>query len=65
MVSDEQVLPSIKPILDEAWSLYKTSVSVTQTNSITDTGNIPIENPQHWLKVPDVICVYVDMRGST
>jgi class 3 adenylate cyclase len=34
-------------------------------NSIPDTNQIPIENPQNWLKIPDVICIFVDMRGST
>lgn len=34
-------------------------------NKIPDTTDIPIENPRHWLKIPDVICVFVDMIGST
>lgn len=65
MVSDDQVLPGIKTIIDDARALYKKSASITQRNSIPDTNQIPIENPQNWLKIPDVICVFVDMRGST
>ena len=65
MVSDNQVLSSIKDIIDDAKSLYKKSASITQRNSIPDTNQIPIENPQNWLKIPDVVCVFVDMRGST
>lgn len=65
MISDDQVLPSIKEIIDDARSLYKKSASITVRNSIPDTNQIPIENPQNWLKIPDVNCVFVDMRGST
>lgn len=65
MVSDDQVLPSIKEIIDDARSLYKKSASITLRNTIPDTNQIPIENPLNWLKIPNVHCVFVDMRGST
>lgn len=65
MVSDEQVIQSVKKIIDDARALYKKSASITVRNSIPDTSQIPIENPQSWLKIPDVNCVFVDMRGST
>lgn len=65
MVSDDQVLQSVKEIIDDARLLYKKSASITLRNTIPDTNQIPIENPQYWLKIPDVNCVYVDMRGST
>lgn len=65
MVSEDQVLPGCKSIIDDARVLYRKSASITQRNAIPDTTQIPIENPQNWLKIPDVICVFVDMRGST
>lgn len=65
MVSDDQVLPAVKSIICDARALYKKSASITVRNTIPDTNNIPIENPQNWLKIPDVVCVFVDMRGST
>lgn len=65
MASDNQVLPSIKTIIDEARSLYRDAAAITQRNSIPDTDQIPLLNQRNWLKIPDVICVYVDMRGST
>ena len=65
MISDDQVLQSVKAIIDDARSLYRKSASITLRNSIPDTNLIPIENPQNWLKIPDVNCVFVDMRGST
>lgn len=65
MVTDEQVTVNVKAIIDDAKALYAKAASITQRNSIPDTTKIPIENQQSWLKIPDVICVFVDMRGST
>ncbi len=65
MVSDDQVLPSIKEIIDDAKTLFRQTAAITQENSIPDTTAIPIENPRHWLKIPNVVCVFVDMKGST
>ncbi len=65
MVSDDQVLQCVKEIIENARALYKGNASITVRNSIPDTNQIPIENPQNWLKIPDVNCVFVDMRGST
>lgn len=62
---NNQVLPSIKKIIDDARGLYKESASITQENEIPDTTKIPIKNKKHWTKIPDVICVFVDMKGST
>lgn len=65
MITDNQVPTSIKNIIENARELYKQSASITDRNKIPDTKDIPIENPRHWLKIPDIVCVFVDMRGST
>lgn len=46
-------------------AVFDKKASVTNVNTIPATPDIPIENPNHWLKIPDVICVFVDMKGST
>ena len=62
----EGKLPSaIENILNEETVIFHKTVSVTQRNAIPDTKQIPIENPVHWLKIPNVICCFVDMEGST
>lgn len=52
-------------IANDEISISKKAVSVTNYNKIPETAKIPIENPSSWLKIPNVICVYVDMIGST
>ena len=32
---------------------------------IPDTDEIPFQNQSHWIRIPDVICVFVDMKNST
>lgn len=56
---------SIQGIIDEETKHFKDTVSVTDRRTIPSTDQIPISNPTHWLKIPDVIACFVDMEGST
>jgi class 3 adenylate cyclase len=60
-----KLLPSIDKIIEIELGHFRNSVSITNYNQIPDTTIIPIENPTAWLKIPDVICCFVDMEGST
>ncbi|SIR06447.1 Adenylate and Guanylate cyclase catalytic domain-containing protein [Alkalispirochaeta americana] len=65
MVTFEQVLDNIKEIISTQNKNYELATSIQVVNKIPETDNIPIEKPNHWLKVPDVICVFADMINST
>jgi class 3 adenylate cyclase len=65
MVGANQVPIRFKAIMDDEVSIFKDTPSITLRNSIPDTTAIPIENKTHWFRIPDVICVFVDMVGST
>ena len=65
MVSDEQMPERFLEVIEEQVSIYNEGRSITVKNAIPDTSDIPIQNPSHWLRIPNVICVYVDMMGST
>ena len=54
-----------RQIIEEQVKVFNEGVSITDQSKIPDTTRIPIENPKHWLKIPDVICIFVDMKGST
>jgi class 3 adenylate cyclase len=61
---------SIEEIIKTELQHFSKSVSITKSNKIPDTHKVPIQkapiqNPTTWLKVPDVICCFVDMEGST
>ncbi len=65
MIGEDHMPAAFREIVSEQLEIYKKARSITVRNSIPDTPQIPIENPQAWLRIPDVVCVFVDMLGST
>lgn len=65
MIEESQLPNRFRTVIDEQIEIYKKGRSITVRNSIPDTTEIPKENPSLWLKIPDVVCVYVDMMNST
>jgi len=55
----------LRDIFNEAEDLFKKDIKITNENCIPETKRIPIENKQHWKKIREVVCVYVDMKNST
>jgi class 3 adenylate cyclase len=65
MLTKDQLPQSFRTIIDEQISLYDGGRSVTIRNTIPVSDDIPLDNQKYWLRIPDVICVFVDMLGST
>ena len=64
-ITDSQMPQYIKDVIQSQIEIFNNGSSITYRNEIPDTNEIPINNPNHWLRIPDVICVFVDMLGST
>lgn len=64
-MTDKQTPKRYLDIIENQLSIYKKSNTIQLINKIPNTNKIPIENENHWLKIPNVICVFVDMIGST
>lgn len=56
---------SIEKIIEKELNNFSQEVSISKRNQIPDTTKIPIEHPTTWYKIPEVICCFVDMEGST
>lgn len=65
MIFENQLPQLYREIINEQLGVYNAGASVQDRNKIPDTRDIPIVKPNHWLKIPDVICLFVDMKGST
>ncbi len=65
MITEDQMPSRFRDVIEEQINVFEEGRSIQVRNTIPDTTGIPIENPKHWLRIPDVICVYVDMLGST
>lgn len=64
-LSEQQLEKGIHDIVGEEHKILKNAISVTNRKEIPNSSDIPIVNPSHWLEIPDVICIYVDMINST
>lgn len=64
-ITDTQMPEYLREVIKGQIEIYERGRSVTVYNEIPDTTQIPLTNPTSWLKIPDVICVFVDMLGST
>lgn len=64
-VAEGKLLPTIEEIIQTELNYFKDSISITHYNQIPDTSQIPIQNSTTWIKIPSVVCCFVDMEGST
>jgi len=64
-IKETQMPEHFRDIIQTQIEIFNQGSSITLRNEIPDTTEIPINNPNHWLRIPDVICVFVDMLGST
>lgn len=59
-------LPSyVEAIIETELKHFSQTVSITIHNEIPETPKIPIQDARTWVKIPGVICCFVDMEGST
>lgn len=63
--ADGMLASAVDNLIKQELDIFNQAVSITNQNTLPDTQNIPIEKPTHWLKIPNVICCFVDMEGST
>lgn len=64
-IAETQLPQRFRDVVDAQVSIYGNPVSVDQKTKIPPTQDIPLDNPNKWFRIPDVICVFVDMVGST
>lgn len=64
-LSEKQIPKRYRAPIDDEIELYGERRSITVKNNVPDTTAIPIEHPRNWLRIPDVVCVFVDMKDST
>jgi len=64
-IKKTQMPEYLREVIKSQIEIFNKGSSVTIRNEIPDTTEIPISNPNHWLRIPDVICVFVDMQEST
>lgn len=61
---ENQYPPCLAQILQERRAIFRTENAITNRNTLPSDGIYPLANNQ-WLKIPNVVCLFVDMRNST
>ena len=64
-IKNSQLPEAYRNEIEEQIQVFNTRRTFEERNNIPDTSLIPIENKSHWFRIKEVICVYVDMKGST
>lgn len=65
MITKTQLPSKYKDIIDTQVEKFKTKIFTDEVAKIPNVDDIPGEQSTKWLKIPDVICVFVDMKNST
>ena len=64
-ISTTQMPAQFRQVCTEQIQIYDQGRSVQVVSKIPDTSAIPLHDKRHWLRIPDVICVFADMTNST
>lgn len=65
MINKTQLPEKQKEIIDKQIEKFKERVFTEEVDEIPNVDQIPGEGSKKWLKIKDVICVFVDMKNST
>jgi class 3 adenylate cyclase len=65
MISKNQLPEKYRNIVNGQLEKFKKTVFTEEVSEIPHVDDIPTESSARWLKIKDVICVYVDMKNST
>jgi len=65
MITKDQIPEKYKSIIDKQVEKFKQKIFTDEVKSIPDEAGITTEQSNKWIKIPDVICVFVDMKNST
>ncbi len=65
MLTQNQIPDIYRQALSKHLDIFSRQVTITQSEEVPSSEDYPYANQLEWLKIPSIICVYVDMRGST
>ncbi|CAM2790123.1 adenylate/guanylate cyclase domain-containing protein [Pseudoalteromonas distincta] len=65
MIGKDQLPEKFRDIINRQVDKFKVRVFTDEVDEIPSVDDIPGESSAKWLKIKDVVCVYVDMKNST
>ncbi|MFA0630351.1 adenylate/guanylate cyclase domain-containing protein [Vibrio sp. 10N.222.49.A3] len=65
MINQKQLPENLRNIIDKQVKKFSKPVSTSSMSRIPNVDSIPTEQSDKWLKIDNVVCVFVDMKNST
>lgn len=65
VIAETQMSEKCREVIDAEKKVFDAGAKVEKTSAIPALDAIPLIDRSKWLKVPSVICVYIDMKDST
>ena len=64
-ISETQILKEHRDVIQGQLTIFEEGRTIVKRDTIPHSDEIPLDDQTHWLRIADVICVFVDMLGST
>lgn len=64
-IAEDQMPKRFKDVCEKQVEIYKEGPVVEDRKAIPKSGQIPLDDKRKWLRIPEVISLFVDMKGST
>ena len=64
-ITESQLPERFRQEIDEQINIFNQRRTFEERRSIPDTTEIPIQDKTRWFRICSIICVCVDMLGST
>ncbi|ELA8177648.1 hypothetical protein RGL50_005221 [Vibrio alginolyticus] len=65
MITQKQLPKNLRDIIDNQVKKYRKPVTSVTVDRVPNVDKIPTEQSEKWLKIENVVCVFVDMKNST
>jgi len=65
MICKTQMPEKFRKVIEDQLEKFKVKVIAEEVDKIPNVDKIPTEQSAKWLKIKDVVCVFVDMKNST
>lgn len=63
-MSQSRYLEGVQELIEERINVFRKDNSITIRNLLPADGNYPLTD-NYWHRIPDVVCLFVDIRNST
>lgn len=65
VITEKQMAQKYRDLIEAEKKVFDTGATVKTAETVPPVADIPLVDRSRWLRIPSVICVYIDMKDST